>query len=197
MNNTNQLFSNMLSAAKQRLLLCDPEKICQSSHVSFYDHLFSFESLGQSITVTYPECQITPTLDPWHQLTILHYLAMADGTPLSGTYITFSQIRDGLIRGGGFDRDTEAKIKHHIGNLSPEILTNRCKELGASIISSPADFCAEFYFMPNYPLRLNLWFADDEFPASGRMLVDSCSEHYLSIEDAVTVGSLILDTLII
>ena len=40
-----------------------------------------------------------------------------------------------------------------------------------------------------------VWFADEEFPASGRLLLDESAPHYLTIEDAVTVGSLILDQL--
>ena len=42
---------------------------------------------------------------------------------------------------------------------------------------------------------LKVWFADEEFPASGRLLLDESAPHYLTIEDAVTVGSLILDQL--
>ena len=48
---------------------------------------------------------------------------------------------------------------------------------------------------PRYPVWLKVWFADEEFPASGRLLLDESALHYLTIEDAVTVGSLILDQL--
>lgn len=46
-----------------------------------------------------------------------------------------------------------------------------------------------------YPVWLKVWFADEEFPASGRLLVDESAPSYLTIEDAVTVGALILDEL--
>ena len=68
--------------------------------------------------------------------------------------------------------------------------------MGAQLRPSNADFCAEFHFMPNYPVWLKLWFADDEFPASGRLLLDTSAEHYLSMENAVTVGALILSRLL-
>ena len=60
---------------------------------------------------------------------------------------------------------------------------------------SNADFCARFDFAPRYPVRLKIWFADKEFPASGRLLLDESAPHYLTIEDAVTAASLILDRL--
>ena len=59
-----------------------------------------------------------------------------------------------------------------------------------------ADLCVKFQYLPRYPVWLKIWFSDEEFPASGRMLLDKNSEHYLSIEDAVTVGTLLLDALL-
>mgnify|MGYP005796112937 FL=1 len=44
-----------------------------------------------------------------------------------------------------------------------------------------------------YPVTLKIWFADEEFAASGRMFLDGSAEHFLSVEDAVTVGDLILE----
>ena len=44
-------------------------------------------------------------------------------------------------------------------------------------------------------IRDRIWFADEEFPASGRLLLDESAPHYLTIEDAVTAASLILDRL--
>lgn len=50
-------------------------------------------------------------------------------------------------------------------------------------------------FLPRCSLWLKVWFADDELPPSGRLLIDESAPHYLTIEDAVTAGSLILDAL--
>lgn len=54
---------------------------------------------------------------------------------------------------------------------------------------------AVFPFLPHYPIWLKVWFADDEFEASGKLLVSRSTEHYLTIEDAVTVGELLLSKL--
>ena len=191
----NTLFDNMHVAALERLKGRSPEQICRAGNVAFERGAFHFESLGRQIAVRYPEYGICPELDPWHILTILHYLAAADGTPLSGRPISFSDHRDGLARGHNFDRDAERQIQH-LGALSAAELKLRCRDMGAQLCPSNADFCAEFHFMPNYPVWLKLWFADDEFPASGRLLLDASAEHYLSMEDAVTVGTLILNRLL-
>ena len=46
-----------------------------------------------------------------------------------------------------------------------------------------------------YSAWLKVWFADDEFEASGKLLVSRSADHYLTIEDAVTVGELLLSKL--
>ena len=86
-------------------------------------------------------------------------------------------------------------VRRDLGILPPEELERRCRLLGAELLPSNADFCARFDFAPRYPIWLKVWFADEEFPASGRLLLDESAPHYLTIEDAVTVGSLILDQL--
>lgn len=197
MNEHDQLFSNMLQAALDWLKDKSPEEISSRANIPFDGKAFSFESLGIPVIVTYPDYRIIPDLDQWHTLTLLHYLSVADGFPLTKKQITFAQQKDGMIRGGGFDHDVELTTAHKLGVLPPQELEKRCFALGATLHSSNADFCAKFSFAPNYPVYLKIWFADDEFPASGRMFLDAAAEHYLSIEDAVTVGSLILNKLLV
>lgn len=71
-----------------------------------------------------------------------------------------------------------------------------CKELGAEFIESNADLCAVFSYLPLYPVTLKIWFADDEFPATGRLFLDKNADCHLTVEDAVTVGEVILKSLV-
>lgn len=190
-----QLFFHMHQAALEWLNARSPEEISRCANVAFDGAAFKFQSLGQEISAAYPGYQITPPLHHWHILTILHYLSSADGTPLSGRLISFSQYQHGMVRGGGFDANAERIIRDTLGLLPKEELLRRIDRLGGEYIADNADLFVKFPYLPNYPVYLRLWYPDDEFPASGRMLVDSSAEHYLSIEDAVTIGELILGRL--
>ena len=185
----------MLAVARARLARHAPEDIAEKAGVRYADGAFQVPTLGQTVTVRLPDCTIEPPLSNWHALTLLHYLDLADGTPLTGRTITFSQYKDGLVRGGGLDRNAELIVRRDLGVLPREELARRCETLGAELLPSNADFCARFDFAPRYPVWLKVWFADEEFPASGRLLVDESAPSYLTIEDAVTVGALILDEL--
>ncbi len=191
----NRQFELMLEAARSRLLRHVPEEISEKAGVRYENGVFWVRTLGRRVEIQWPAGKITPPVSKWHTLTLLHYLDLADGTPLSGRTITFSQYKDGLVRGGGLDRNTELIVRRDLGVLPREELARRCETLGAELLPSNADFCARFDFAPRYPVWLKVWFADEEFPASGRLLVDESAPSYLTIEDAVTVGALILDEL--
>ena len=191
----NRQFELMLEAVRSRLLRHVPEEISEKAGVRYENGVFWVRTLGRRVEIQWPAGKITPPVSKWHTLTLLHYLDLADGTPLSGRTITFSQYKDGLVRGGGLDRNTELIVRRDLGVLPREELARRCETLGAELLPSNADFCARFDFAPRYPVWLKVWFADEEFPASGRLLVDESAPNYLTIEDAVTVGSLILDCL--
>ncbi|MDE7242377.1 MAG: DUF3786 domain-containing protein [Oscillospiraceae bacterium] len=195
----NRAFCEMLAAAKSRLADQSPSEIAEKAHV-FFDaghRVFHLSSLGEEITVHYPSYDIEQELDEWHHLVILHYLDMADGTPMEQRMIPFGELRDGLVRGGGFDRTCEQTMARYFTKKPLENLQMVCTALGASIESSNADLCAVLPFLPQYPVTWKLWLAEeeDEIDASGRLFLNSSADHYLSVEDAVTVGTLILDKL--
>ena len=195
MEKADRQFENMRIVARERLLRHTPQEVSRKAGVRYEDGMYLVDTLGKTVSVRLPDCTVLPQLSNWHTLTLLHYLDLADGTPLTGRTITFSQYKDGLVRGGGLDRNAELIVRRDLGVLPREELARRCETLGAELLPSNADFCARFDFAPRYPVWLKVWFADEEFPASGRLLVDESAPSYLTIEDAVTVGALILDEL--
>ncbi len=164
----NRAFQQMLQPAKERVCLHSPEDIARKSGAVFYEEDSSLEvqSFHETVRITFPDCIFQPEIAGWHQLVLLHYLDLADGTDVSPEMIPFGSLKDGLIRG-----------------------------LGAEFVKGRADLCAVFPFLPRYPLRLNIWLADEEFEASGKLLVSRSADHYLTIEDAVTVGDIFLSKL--
>lgn len=193
----NRMFSQMMLAAQARLAAHNCEEIARNTNIRYAAHTkcFSLETLGETIEIRCPGFDINPPLEGWHHLVILHYMDLADGTPLTKRLISFSQMKDGLIRGDGLDRKCEAVIRSLLQQITEKEFIDRCLALGGKELASNADFSVEFPFLPHFPVTLKVWFADDEFDASGRMMLDASADHYLSIEDAVTAGELILEKL--
>lgn len=193
----NRAFQQMLLSAKERICVHAPEEIAQKSGAVFHKDksYFELQSLDQRIQIAFPECKFQPWIDEWQQLVILHYLDLADGTEVSQEMVSFGSLKDGLIRGTKFDHDMERELGGFLDGMTHEQLCRACEGLGAQFVEERADLCAVIPFLPCYPVWLKVWFADDEFEASGKFLLSKSADHYLTIEDAVTVGELLLSKL--
>ena len=193
----NRAFQEMLTAAKGWLSGRNPEELAKLAGAMWEPEakLLKLQSLNQRLEVGTEDWSVRPQPEEWQHLILLHYLSIADGTPLSDEMITFGNLKDGLIRGTKFDRTADTALAGFLKGREPEQLKEVCRSLGAVFRDSNADLCAVFPFLPRYPVIVKMWFADEEFPASGKMLVSGSADHYLTIEDAVTVGEVMLGRL--
>ena len=193
----NRAFQEMQQVAVKRLKDRSGEDIAAKSGAVFHSkkNLLEVSSFHETVEIQLPEFCIHTDMDEWHHLILLHYLDMADGTESSQNLITFGNLKDGLIRGTKFDRTAEQKLENLLQDKNSEEIQKACKNLGAEFVETKADLCAVFPVLPRYPVTLKIWFADDEFPASGKIFLQSNADHYLSVEDAVTVGEILLQKL--
>lgn len=195
MQQNNRAFQEMLRPARERLFHRRPEDIAEKTGAVFDGDALRVCVLGRETFVSYPAFEPDPALDGWSALLLLHYLDLADGTPVCTGTVSFGGLREGLIRGTKFDRTAEEELGRFLDGMTPERVRAVCKELDATFTDARADLCAVFHVFPNYPLTVKFWWADDEFPASGKMLASASADHYLSIEDAVTAGEVLLNRL--
>ena len=188
------MFSQMNLAALARLEGRGPREIARNAGVRYDEEsqAFHIPTMGTNVVVSYPDYHFTPELPGWHRLVILHYLDLADGFPLTGKEIPFGQMKSGMVRGGGIDRRCELVIQN-LKDLGEETLMKICERIGGEPIVSNADAAYQIPFLPNFPVVLKIWLPDEDFPASGRLLLDSSADHYLTIEDAVTVAEILLE----
>ena len=187
-------FNEMYMIALKRLENRSPEEIAKNAGVEFCkeDSTFKIKSLDKVVELAYPSYKSKDKLDDWYILILLHYLDLADGTPLYHQAVHFGELMDGLIRGSRFDKTVEREFASFLSDKKDEDIINLCKSLDGEIIKSKFDLSVVFYLFPNYPVTLNIWFADDEFGAVGSMLVDKSADNYLTIEDDVVAGEFML-----
>ena len=115
----NRQFELMRSAARQKLEGADPVQLSVLTGLCWDGRTFDTETLGIPIRISWPECQISPALEMWHDLTILQYLANTKGTTLMGKFLALSEFRSGgLAKGTSFDRDND-RIISRIGLHDP------------------------------------------------------------------------------
>lgn len=186
-------YQEMLDAATYRLQHIDLKAAAEKSGLSFGRRI-AIPTFGEQITLDPATFLSDPPIDMWHHLVILQYLETADDSMPSDTWIGMAELREGgLARGASFDREIDVLIADRLGIHPPEAIRQACGRLGGLIREDTrADLCADFSFMPRFPLRLNLWFADDEFPACGKVLVNDGVKHRLGTEAIGTISTFLV-----
>lgn len=193
-NRSNRMFAEMRKAAVVKFKNRDPKDISKKAGVPFDEKssVFIVPTLRYNMEVAWPMMELKTPADEWYELAILHYLDMADGTALTGHMVPFGNIKDGLIRGSGLEGSVTEEMKVLLKGKNKADVEKACKAIGGKIVDLKADLSVVFPFLPRYRLALNIWFEDDEFPPSARMLVDESADHYLSIEDATIVVPIVI-----
>ena len=195
----NRQYAELLAAAVKNLRRRAPADIAEKAGIEYESDtgFFSFVCLGQSVRLDIRSFMPEGAFDMWRHLTCLQYLACADGREPGDKWISLSGLPDGgLVRALSFERETERLIAEHLSRAPLGRLRDAAVKLGGVIRSGTgADITADIYFMPRYVMRLNFWAADEEFPASGRLLLNEGSSRTLGTEAAGTVGAIILDGL--
>lgn len=176
----------MLTSIRERLRKHAPGDIAAKAGIVFdpAEKVFRMESLGEEIVISCPGYEIRQSLEMWHALTLLQYMETADGTLLSGRLISLTEMEGGLSRGYGFNKDIETMFHRYFPQTDPDSFRKACESLGGEIINGKGDVTAVIRYAPRFPVTVNIWCADDEFPASGKTLIDSNAGHYLTIEAA-------------
>jgi hypothetical protein len=120
---------------------------------------------------------------------ILHYLAQAKGTPLSGKYITFRELPEGPVYFRTFSKRTIQPLVENFGE-DPARLIDVGKDFGGV----PSDLGDASIIIPAFsrvPVTITLWKGDEEFPPEGSVLFDTNIQDYLTTEDVTVVSEVI------
>lgn len=190
----NRAFGEMLLAARKMLDGKDPAELAARSGCTYNEKMrsFTFACFGSNVEIRLPEYNTVPETDGWLHLIMLHYLAYADGEPVSEKLMAFGDCTGGLIRGTKFDLTAEVQLSEMLSGRTPEQIKAALEAVGGRLVPGSGDISVKILFLPRYPVTVNIWLADEEFPVSGKMLLSKSANHYLSVEDAVTVGELII-----
>lgn len=119
------------------------------------------------------------------EIFILHYLENASGVPLSGNWISFSEIPGGAFYEPVFAKRCQAVLVKAFGRdlegLRSWVSAGEAEDLGLG------DAGLRLWALPRIPLGLLVWRGDEEFPAEGKVLFDSSVSQYLPVEDIVVL----------
>jgi len=133
-------------------------------------------------------------LPDFQQALLLYYLVTADGTPLTGRWVSFADLPDGRMYNAAFQGYSGDEIAKKFG-LDLEAFKTACAKAGGNALEfGSASFI--FQALPRVPLIVACWLGDEDFPSSCKILFDESASHYLPIDACAILGSMLTRKLI-
>lgn len=121
--------------------------------------------------------------DTWARIIICDYIRRRAIRPHSGELIGLGHFPNTASHVKAFQSNAERKITDTFKDNADK-LRRRCTELGgfAAQNNLKADYSFSFDLLPNIPLFIFFWSADEEFEADCKILFDRSAEDYIDIE---------------
>jgi len=171
----------------------DFSAIAESLGATAKDDAIILRYLGRDVTVTHSD--FGETLDIFDQLLILMYIKTAGNKPLTGSWVAFRDLKDGLIRSESFHEACEAGLARMFGEDQDGFL----KKMAELDSKEAKGFSAKHSFvinpLPRIPFLILLWPGDEEFDSDCRVLFDSTVTTYLDVEALLYLGIALVRTI--
>ncbi len=155
--------------------------------------------MGSSLTIHFqlPEVifESSGEITREEKIILLHYIAGAGKTPLSGRLIDFRQVPSGLFYHSVFAKRVKVPLTKTFGRR-PERLVELAGLLGGGC-EDYADIAVRIPVLPRVPLIIGLWLGDDEFSPDANVLFDSTVSGHLSTEDITILSEQVVKRLIV
>lgn len=128
------------------------------------------------------------------QALFLDYLRAADGTPISGKWLSFRELPQGQFYFRAFQGYAERPLVEAVGNDITGI-REAAERLGGQNIAY-GDCGYAFDVLPRVRLAVVHWLGDEEFPPNASVLFDASAERYLPVDGLANLGRMLTSRLV-
>jgi hypothetical protein len=150
------------------------------------DNSLAIKCMGRAFIIS-PDGEITTHghMTPWIKILLLHYIRTSGKGELSGKWVSYSELRGGMVKASSFLRDCEEPIKEFVESYfdkTEEIL----KRLGAERRNDfPTKYAWHLYLLPKIPAVILYWPKEDEFESKLKIIFDSTADRFLDAESII------------
>ncbi|MBN2027068.1 MAG: DUF3786 domain-containing protein [Actinobacteria bacterium] len=184
---------------RSELRILDPSWAASRSgtEYSFLERSFTVSLLGEDYSVSYPQGAVKHAdgspAGGMEEILILHYLVHADGMANTGEWVAYRDLPGARYHEPAFKADVEGPLSVGLAGRLEELRTWVRDE--AREVDLPGDVTAAWTVLPRVPLLIIFNEADEEFPASARVLFDITAPNYLPTEDLSALAELAVEHL--
>lgn len=175
-----------LVEALRRLSEANPQAMASRSGAEYAEGRFLLPFFHRRFQIHFPQGEVwevgqAAPPPPWLQVTLLHYLLTADGTPVADRWIAFRELPGGYALLCNFEMNTLAPLVAALGR-DPEVFRRAALALGGQPMGL-GDVSFRFLAFPHLRMGCILWTGDEETPPAVNLVFDAAAPHYLPTED--------------
>ncbi|WP_333654426.1 DUF3786 domain-containing protein [Dissulfurispira sp.] len=150
------------------------------------DNSIAIKCMGREFSIS-PDGDITTHghITPWIKILLLHYIRTAGKGELSGKWVSYSELRGGMVKASSFLRDCEEPLKELLERdfaQTEKILIR----LGAEKREGfPTENAWHLYLLPKLPVMILYWPQEEEFESKAKVIFDSTADRFLDAESII------------
>ena len=174
---------SLLGQLRKEVAALRLEDVAAALGAGLRDGSLSIRCLGRDFLMG-PDGTITATgpLSPWMQILLLHYVRTRGDAAISGTWVSFTDLKAGLMKSKSFARDCEEPLRV-LFDRDPRPVEQAIERLdGLRLADTPAPIAWKIFALPRVPVLLLYWPQDEEFPSKIKILFDATADRFLDVE---------------
>jgi hypothetical protein len=129
------------------------------------------------------------------KILLLHYVRTRGQEELSNRWVSYSELKSGMVKALSFRRECEDPLKElldHDYSSVKQIL----HRIGAEERSGFATRNAwHLYLLPKLPVLILYWPKEEEFESKVSMLLDSTADQFLDVESLMFLGEGLIENI--
>lgn len=150
------------------------------------DNSLSIKCMGREFSISpYGDITTHGHITPWIKILLLHYIRTAGKGELSGKWVSYSELRGGMVKASSFLRECEEPLK---GLLERDFVRTEkiFIRLGAGKCKGfPTENAWHLHLLPKLPVMILYWPKEDEFESKVKIIFDSTADRFLDAESII------------
>jgi hypothetical protein len=179
----------LTEALKKEVLKTDFRSVAGGIGAEYIDGRLRVRCLGKEFLVDNEgNVESVVHINKWVTVPLLKYITMGGNAPLSGTWVSFEELKKASTVTQYFNRRCEEPLRQ-LAESHTDIFFDLLTIFGATSVEGfPADYSRIIYPLPKLPFLILYWRPEDQFESKLKLLLDSTADTYLDIEFIIALG---------
>lgn len=121
-------------------------------------------------------------ITPWMKILLLHYIRTHGNSTLSGSWVSYSDLKSGMIKASSFLRECEEPLQTLLDSRFEDVASSFDRVGAEKRKGFPTEHAWHIMLLPKVPVIVLYWPAEEEFSSKVRVLFDSTADRFLDVE---------------